>query len=132
MTPLDISEKLGVTVITIEKVQVNEDTYVFGAYQPGSGACTIRAIANHPYTILHELAHAIHDRLFPNHQSFDKLLDSELVADFVAINLSLLDGDMPDPDRLSFQWSRDIVEDFARVLPVATAVLTYIMNVIQG
>ena len=126
-TPL-LLNALGISIASTT-VSTNPDGSVtFGSYQPGSGARIISIGHNKPYTVYHELAHCIHDRLLPRHIQFENLMQCEMVADLVAIVLSILDGDLPDPDRLSFQYSEDLIGDLLSALPIFVLILTYILN----
>jgi len=130
MNPILVAKALDITTITFLGTQHNPDGSVtLGTYQPGSGSHSIQVLAHATdYTIYHEIGHAIHDRLLPRHIQFANLMQCELVADLVAILLCLFDGDLPDPDRLSFQHSEDLVSDLLSAFPVFALVLVYILN----
>ena len=129
MNPVLLVQALGITIDYVQPSYNPDGSVTLGGYQPGSGARSISVI-NHAtsYTIYHELAHCIHDRLLPHYIQFENLLKCELIADLVAIILSLLDGDLPDPDRLSFQYSEDLIGDLLSALPIFVLILTYILN----
>ena len=134
MNARDTATALGVTVEHLEPGARNPDGSVtLGSYTPGTGGTHIRVRGPFLYTLYHELAHAIHDRLQPTDFIIDNLFYLDAIADLVAVTLCLADDecdceDLPNFQNLSFNNADDPQMEILRALPMVTNVLSYILT----
>jgi len=131
MNALITASALGIDVQTIPVEELGDNNYVLGSYQPGSGSSLVKVARFEPFIIYHELAHAIHDRLFPSYITISTLLESDLVADFVAYNLCQIDNKTETTKLTTYDYCQYLRHDLYQVLSMASVVLLYILGLTE-
>jgi len=133
MTPQQLAKALGLTINcvlpeTVHNDQHDEDVEIFGTFKPGSNEINIADIRSQ--TIYHEIAHAIHYRVFPHHFEFENLLQLELVADTVAMLLCAFDDTPINTEQLSFRHATPA--DVIQATSTASIILAYILYTMES